>query len=107
MGNEMPSELSQLIEDNLELVKHVVFQVAVRFPRHVDREELSRAGALGLVEAAQRYDESRGVPFKRFAAVLESARRRFVPTEADTHLHPYLVTLPPKRARSDPIRWTI
>jgi len=42
--------------------------VAVHFPRHVDREELARAGALGLVEAARRYDASRGVPFDRFAA---------------------------------------
>jgi RNA polymerase sigma factor for flagellar operon FliA len=42
--------------------------VAVHFPRHVDREELARAGALGLVEAARRYDGSRGVPFQRFAA---------------------------------------
>lgn len=56
------------IEENLPLVRHIVFQVAVHFPRHVDREELARAGALGLVEAAQRYDESRGVPFERFAA---------------------------------------
>ncbi|MGH2684620.1 MAG: sigma-70 family RNA polymerase sigma factor [Actinomycetota bacterium] len=61
-------ELTQLIEQNLPLVKHVVFQVAVHFPRHVDREELARAGALGLVEAARRYDEARGVPFERFAA---------------------------------------
>ena len=45
-----------------------MFQVAVRFPRHVDREELARAGALGLVEAARRYDGARGVPFERFAA---------------------------------------
>jgi RNA polymerase sigma factor for flagellar operon FliA len=56
------------IEEHLPLVGHIVFQVAVHFPRHVDREELARAGALGLVEAAQRYDESRGVPFERFAA---------------------------------------
>jgi RNA polymerase sigma factor for flagellar operon FliA len=61
-------ELSRLIEANLPLVKHIVFQVAVHFPRHVDRDELARAGALGLVEAARRYDESRGVPFDRFAA---------------------------------------
>lgn len=61
-------ELSRLIEKNLPLVKHIVFQVAVHFPRHVDRDELARAGALGLVEAARRYDESRGVPFERFAA---------------------------------------
>lgn len=74
------AELNARIEANLQLVKHVVFQVAVHFPRHVDREELVRAGALGLVEAARRYDESRGVPFERFAAqrirgaILDSVR---------------------------------
>jgi RNA polymerase sigma factor FliA len=74
------AELNARIEANIPLVKHVVFQVAVHFPRHVDREELIRAGALGLVEAARRYDESRGVPFERFAAqrirgaILDSVR---------------------------------
>jgi RNA polymerase sigma factor for flagellar operon FliA len=74
------AELNARIEANLPLVKHVVFQVAVHFPRHVDREELARAGALGLVEAARRYDEDRGVPFERFAAqrirgaILDSVR---------------------------------
>ncbi|MEO5838141.1 MAG: FliA/WhiG family RNA polymerase sigma factor [Acidimicrobiales bacterium] len=63
-----PQDLSALIEEHLPLVKHIVFQVAVHFPRHVEREELARAGALGLVEAARRYDDSRGVPFDRFAA---------------------------------------
>lgn len=61
-------DLARLIEEHLPLVRHIVFQVAVHFPRHVDRDELARAGALGLVEAARRYDESRGVPFDRFAA---------------------------------------
>ena len=62
------AEMNEMIEANLPLVKHIVLQVAVHFPRHVEREELARAGALGLVEAARRYDESRGVPFDRFAA---------------------------------------
>jgi len=62
------AEIQKLIEDNLQLVNHVVFQVAVHFPRHVEREELARAGALGLVEAARRYDDAKGVPFQRFAA---------------------------------------
>jgi RNA polymerase sigma factor for flagellar operon FliA len=61
-------ESARLIEEHLPLVRHIVFQVAVHFPRHVDRDELARAGALGLVEAARRYDEARGVPFDRFAA---------------------------------------
>ena len=73
-------EVVARIEDHLGLVKQVVFQVATHFPRHVDREELARAGALGLVEAAQRWDEVRGVPFDRFAArrirgaILDSVR---------------------------------
>jgi len=62
------AEMNEMIEANLSLVKHIVLQVAVHFPRHVEREELARAGALGLVEAARRFDESRGVPFDRFAA---------------------------------------
>ncbi len=80
MTTTSQSELNARIEANLPLVKHVVFQVAVHFPRHVDREELARAGALGLVEAARRFDDSRGVPFERFAAqrirgaILDSVR---------------------------------
>ena len=61
-------EITRRIEEHLPLVRHIVFQVAVHFPRHVDRDELARAGALGLVEAARRYDGTRGVPFDRFAA---------------------------------------
>lgn len=70
LGADEPNtpEMNKLIEEHLPLVKHVVFQVAVHFPRHVEREELARAGALGLVEAARRYDGARGVPFERFAA---------------------------------------
>jgi RNA polymerase sigma factor FliA len=62
------TEVAQLIEDALPLVKHVMYQVSVRFPRHVDREELVRAGVLGLVQAAHRYDATKGVNFNHFAA---------------------------------------
>jgi len=78
MGDEVKH--AQLIEQHLPLVNHVVLQVAVRFPKYVDRQELARAGALGLVEAARRFDETRGVPFDRFAArrirgaILDSVR---------------------------------
>lgn len=56
------------VQQYLPLVEQIVVQVAVNFPRHVDRGELVRAGVLGLVEAAHRYDDSKGVPFDRFAA---------------------------------------
>lgn len=62
------AEADRLIEEYLPLVSHVVSQVAVQFPRHVDLGELADAGTMGLVEAAYRYDDERGVPFRHFAA---------------------------------------
>jgi RNA polymerase sigma factor for flagellar operon FliA len=64
-----PAETAAMIERNLPLVQHVLYQVAAHYPRHADREELAQAATLGLVEAAHRYDPSRGVPFERWAAV--------------------------------------
>lgn len=76
------TEIDALIEDHVHLVDHVVHQLAARFPRHVDRDELHGAGAAGLVDAAHRYDASTGVPFARYAsirirgAILDATRTR-------------------------------
>lgn len=75
-------QVHQLISDHLYLIQHIVHQLAVRYPRHVDRAELWNAGALGLVEAARRYDSTSEVPFRHFArrrirgAVIDSTRSR-------------------------------
>jgi RNA polymerase sigma factor for flagellar operon FliA len=75
------AEADQLIEEYLPLVGHVVSQVAVQFPRHVDLGELNSAGTMGLVEAAYRYEADRGVPFRHFAghrirgAILDFVRK--------------------------------
>jgi len=76
------SDSNGLVEQHLSLVDHIVHQVTIRFPRHVDRDELRGAGAAGLVDAARRYDPSSGVPFARYAAirirgeVIDAARTR-------------------------------
>lgn len=62
-------EAKALVEAHLPIVRHVLAGVAAHFPRHADREELAQAASLGLVEAAARFDESRGVPFDRWAAL--------------------------------------
>lgn len=77
-----------LVEEHLHLVQHVVNQVAMRYPRHVDRQELWNAGALGLVDASRRYDPSVGIPFSRYCmirirgAVIDSTRSRDWATRA-------------------------
>jgi RNA polymerase sigma factor for flagellar operon FliA len=65
----LTAEARALVEQHLPLVRHVLAGVAAHFPRHADREELAQAASLGLVEAAARYDEERGVPFDRWAAL--------------------------------------
>jgi RNA polymerase sigma factor for flagellar operon FliA len=62
-------EIRALVEEHLPLVQHVLYQVAAHYPRHADREELAQSATLGLVEAAHRFDPSRGVPFARWASV--------------------------------------
>ncbi|PSO55022.1 MAG: hypothetical protein BRC31_01260 [Actinobacteria bacterium QS_5_72_10] len=64
-----PQDRDALVTAHLGLVDRIVAEVIARFPRHVERQELWNAGALGLVEAAERFDADRGVPFPRFAAV--------------------------------------
>lgn len=64
------SDVSErLVVENLGLIQHIVSSLSTRYPRHVDRNDLWNAGALGLVEAAQRYDATVGIPFARYAAI--------------------------------------
>lgn len=75
-------EQNVLVTENMALVGNIVAEVAARYPRHVDRGELTNAGYLGLVEASRRYDPESGIPFARYAAIrikgsiLDSTRTR-------------------------------
>ena len=75
-------EQNALVTETLDLVGHVVSELAVRYPRHVDRAELWNAGALGLVEASRRYNPEAEIPFARYAAIrirgsiIDSTRNR-------------------------------
>lgn len=62
------SRVEELVREHLPLVGHVVREMAMRLPAHVDNGDLSGAGTLGLLQAARAYDPSTGVPFGRYAA---------------------------------------
>jgi RNA polymerase sigma factor for flagellar operon FliA len=57
-----------LIRQNLWVVDQVVHQVAVRLPlsARTTKDELRSAGYLGLIQAAEAFDHTRGVPFGAF-----------------------------------------
>src|SRR4051795_1490201 len=59
----------ELVRGNLPLVGHLVRELLAKVPLHVSRDELTSAGMMALVVAAQGYDAERGVPFARYASI--------------------------------------
>lgn len=57
------------VTDNIALVGHIVRETLSRVPSYVNRDDLTSAGLIALVQAAQGYDAERGVPFTRYAAL--------------------------------------
>lgn len=57
----------ELAERHLHLVHHIARDFQNRLPRAVSFDDLVGAGNLGLVEAARRFDPSRGASFGAFA----------------------------------------
>jgi RNA polymerase sigma factor for flagellar operon FliA len=56
------------VRKHMPLVGHLVREMLVRVPAHVNRDDLMSAGYAALVAAARSFDDERGVPFPRFAA---------------------------------------
>ncbi|QCX29281.1 sigma-70 family RNA polymerase sigma factor [Nocardioides jishulii] len=52
----------------MPLVGHIVREMAGRVPHHVSRDDLTSAGLVALVRAADSFEQERGVPFARYAA---------------------------------------
>ena len=59
----------KLIEENAYLVKVIAYQVAVHLPPSIDINDLISAGTIGLLEAIDRFDASKGVQFKTYASI--------------------------------------
>lgn len=51
------------------LVRSVATRLARRLPPHVDVDELVNIGVLGLIDAVDRFDGARGVPFPSYAEI--------------------------------------
>lgn len=60
--------IKELVMQHLPLVQRIVNRLAVTLGPAISREDLISAGTVGLVEAAHRFDESRGVKFAAFAS---------------------------------------
>ncbi|MCM8749325.1 FliA/WhiG family RNA polymerase sigma factor [Thermomicrobiaceae bacterium CFH 74404] len=59
----------QLIQQYAPLVKYVVDRLRISLPPSLERDDLIGYGTIGLIEAIDRFDPSRGVKFESYAAL--------------------------------------
>lgn len=64
-----PTDRNALIIEYYPLVRSIAHHVVQRLPQCVDVEELVSAGVMGLIEAIDRFDPSRSVPFVTYARI--------------------------------------
>ncbi len=57
------------IEQYAPLVKRIAHHMMMRMPASVQVEDLIQAGMVGLIEASQKYDASKGASFETYAGI--------------------------------------
>jgi len=76
----MNANQQDMVQEYLPLVRRVALHVASRLPSQVELSDLTQAGFLGLLDAAAKFDVSKGVRFWTYAelrirgAILDSLR---------------------------------
>lgn len=74
------TERDYLITSHLPKVRYIADRIAAKLPPSVERDDLYGAGVVGLIDAVERYDASRGIAFTTFAemrvrgAILDNLR---------------------------------
>jgi RNA polymerase sigma factor FliA len=77
-GSEFGRE--EVIQKYLYLVKYVAGRIAINLPPNIELADLVNDGILGLLDAIEKYDDSRGVKFETYAvtrvhgAILDALR---------------------------------
>ncbi len=59
----------ELFYRHLPVVERCVMRVKERVPAHVEAEDLVNQGVIGLLDAIERFDPQKGVPFAAFAEI--------------------------------------
>jgi RNA polymerase sigma factor for flagellar operon FliA len=57
------------VEEYASLVKRIAYHMMMRMPASVQVDDLIQAGMIGLIEASQKYDASKGASFETYAGI--------------------------------------
>lgn len=79
-GLQSDAERERVLMEQLPQVRYIARRIHERLPRHVPVEDLVHAGVLGLIDALNKFDQSKHVQFSSYAkfrirgAILDSLR---------------------------------
>lgn len=62
-----PENSEQVIKEYGPMIKYVANRIALRLPPHIEVDDLISVGVLGLIDAIQKFDPTRGAKFKTYA----------------------------------------
>lgn len=57
----------QIVQEYSPMIKYVANRIALRLPPHIEVDDLISVGAIGLMDAIEKYDPNRGAKFKTYA----------------------------------------
>lgn len=69
IASDIYESQDDLISENIELVKRIGHHLTARLPPTVDIDDLMQAGMIGLLEAANNFDASKGASFPTYAGI--------------------------------------
>ncbi|NJN51036.1 MAG: RNA polymerase sigma factor FliA [Gammaproteobacteria bacterium] len=68
-GSGAASKAEVLVHRHASLVKRIAHHLLARLPNHVELSDLVQSGMIGLLEAAQKYDATKGASFETYAGI--------------------------------------
>jgi len=60
-------ERNELIQKYAPMIKHLALRIAMRLPSHIELEDLINSGVIGLIDAIEKFDPTKGVRFETYA----------------------------------------
>ena len=103
-----PTEREQLVLKHYPMARAIACRIYQRLPKTIDLDDLISAGVTGLLEAIDRYDPERAVPFETYAkhrihgAVVDTLRSSdWVPALSEEKLTSSILTVTSSRRTSD------
>ncbi len=82
LRNGHDSQRNAFLESHLDLVRYLALRIASRLPATVDVEDLIHDGVVGLLDAFEKFDSTRGIRFRTYAesrvrgAILDGLRQK-------------------------------